>query len=161
MIRAVFPGTFDPITLGHEALVNRAAGLFDQVIVAVAAGVHKQSIFSLEERLQMVDQSFAQDNVQAESFDTLLVDFLRQRQCRIVLRGLRFISDFEFESQLAHINKTLDDNIETLFLPPSHEYVHLSSTIVREVALLGGDIRRFVSPHVADNVLKKIKPPCR
>lgn len=157
MIRAVFPGSFDPITLGHEALVWRSSGVFDEVIVAVAAGVHKKTIFSLEERLQMARQSFASvDNIQTLSFDGLLADFLRRQNSRIILRGLRAISDFEFESQLSHINKMLDGNLETLFLPPSHEYIHLSSTIVREVAQLGGDVRKFVSPHVAEALLKKI-----
>jgi pantetheine-phosphate adenylyltransferase len=111
----------------------------------------------LEERLQMARQSFASvDNIQTLSFDGLLADFLRRQNSRIILRGLRAISDFEFESQLSHINKMLDGNLETLFLPPSHEYIHLSSTIVREVAQLGGDVRKFVSPHVAEALLKKI-----
>lgn len=160
MIRAAFPGTFDPITFGHEALVARASGLFDEVIVAVAAGVHKQTIFSLDERLKMTAKSLPQTNVRVESFDGLLADFLRARGCRIILRGLRAVSDFEFESQLAHINKTLDGNIETLFLPPNNEYIHLSSTMVREVAMLGGDAAKFVSAHVAEALLQKIAP-CR
>ena len=160
MIRAAFPGTFDPVTFGHEALVARASGLFDEVIVAVAAGVHKQTIFSLDERLDMTAKSMPQPNVCVESFDGLLANFLRARQCRIILRGLRAVSDFEFESQLAHINKTLDGNIETLFLPPSHEYMHLSSTMVREVAMLGGDAAKFVSAHVVEALLKKVVP-CR
>ncbi|MGI9305951.1 MAG: pantetheine-phosphate adenylyltransferase [Gammaproteobacteria bacterium] len=158
MIRAVFPGTFDPVTLGHEALVARASGLFDEVIVAVAAGVHKKAIFSLDERLAMTAQSFCQKNVRVESFDGLLANFLRARDSRIILRGLRAVSDFEFESQLAHINKTLDENIETLFLPPSSEYIHVSSTMVREVAILGGDAAKFVSAHVAAALLAKISP---
>lgn len=157
MIRAVFPGTFDPATLGHESLVARASGLFDEVVVAVASGVHKRAVFSLEERLDMARSSFAFDRVRVESFDGLLADFLRAQDCRIVLRGLRAVSDFEFESQLAHINKTLDDRIETLFLPPSREYIHLSSTMVREVATLGGDVTKFVSAHVAEALLRKVK----
>ncbi|MGU9952100.1 MAG: pantetheine-phosphate adenylyltransferase [Gammaproteobacteria bacterium WSBS_2016_MAG_OTU1] len=161
MIRAVFPGTFDPITLGHEALIHRASDLFDEIIVAVAAGVHKQAIFSLEERLQMAEKSCGKKNVRVMSFEGLLADFLRDHQCRIILRGLRAVSDFEFESQLAHVNKTLDGNLETLFLPPNNEYIHLSSTMVREVALLGGDVRKFVSTHVAAALLQKISPPCR
>lgn len=159
MIRAAFPGTFDPVTLGHEALIIRASELFDEVIVAVAAGVHKQAAFTLEERTAMAAQSFPQDNILVESFDGLLADFLRTRDCRIILRGLRAVSDFEFESQLAHINKTLDENIETLFLPPSHEYMHLSSTMVREIAVLGGDVTKFVSAHVAAELLKKVGKP--
>ena len=160
MIRAVFPGTFDPLTLGHEALIARAAGLFDEVVVAVAAGVHKRAMFSLEERVRMTRESFSEGGVSVTSFDGLLANFLRARDIRIILRGMRAISDFEFELQLAHINKTLDDNIETLFLPPSREYIHLSSTMVREVALLGGDVSRFVSSHVAAAMMKKITP-CR
>ncbi|MGI9297248.1 MAG: pantetheine-phosphate adenylyltransferase [Gammaproteobacteria bacterium] len=161
MIRAVFPGTFDPVTLGHEALIIRAAELFDEIIVAVAAGFHKQAVFSLEERERLAAESFSRANIRVESFDGLLADFLRARRCRIILRGLRAVSDFEFESQLAHINKTLDENIETLFLPPSHEYMHLSSTMVREIALLGGDVTKFVSSHVAAALLEKVVPPCR
>lgn len=160
MIRATFPGTFDPITLGHEALITRASGLFDEVIVAVAAGVHKQAIFSLEERLQMATESCVHSNIRVKSFDCLLADFLRAQECRIILRGLRAVSDFEFESQLAHINKALDGNIETLFLPPSSEYFHLSSTVVREIALLGGDVRKFVSSHVAAALLQKVQGAC-
>ncbi len=158
MIRAVFPGTFDPITLGHEALVMRASGLFDEVVVAVAAGVHKRAVFTLEERVEMARMSFSADNIRAEPFSGLLADFMRAQQSRIILRGLRAVSDFEFESQLAHINKTLDDDLETLFLPPSNEYIHLSSTTVREVALLGGDVTKFVSSHVAGALLRKVKP---
>ena len=161
MIRAVVPGTFDPVTLGHEALIARACGLFDEVIVAVAAGVHKRAIFSLDERLAMARESFSHAHIRTESFDGLLADFMRARDCRIILRGLRVVSDFEFESQLAHINKTLDDNLETLFLSPSPEYIHLSSTMVREIALLGGDVNKFVSAHVAAALLQKVTPPCR
>lgn len=157
MIRATFPGSFDPITLGHEALVNRSSGLFDEVIVAVAAGIHKKTIFSLDERLQMAQQSFAgMNNVRVLPFDDLLADFLRREKCRIILRGLRAVSDFEFETQMSHINKVLDNSIETLFLPPSHEYIHLSSTIVREIAALGGNVKKFVSAHVAEALVAKV-----
>ncbi len=157
MIRATFPGSFDPITLGHEALVNRSSGLFDEVIVAVAAGIHKKTIFSLDERLQMAQQSFAgMNNVRVLPFYDLLADFLRREKCRIILRGLRAVSDFEFETQMSHINKVLDTSIETLFLPPSHEYIHLSSTIVREIAALGGNVKKFVSAHVAEALVAKV-----
>ena len=157
MIRATFPGSFDPITLGHEALVNRSSGLFDEVIVAVAAGIHKKTIFSPGERLQMAQQSFADmSNVRVLPFDDLLADFLRREKCRIILRGLRAVSDFEFETQMSHINKVLDNSIETLFLPPSHEYIHLSSTIVREIAALGGNVKKFVSAHVAEALVAKV-----
>ena len=157
MIRATFPGSFDPITLGHEALVNRSSGLFDEVIVAVAAGIHKKTIFSPGERLQMARQSFADmSNVRVLPFNDLLADFLRREKCRIILRGLRAVSDFEFETQMSHINKVLDNSIETLFLPPSHEYIHLSSTIVREIAALGGNVKKFVSAHVAEALVAKV-----
>ncbi|MGI9346469.1 MAG: pantetheine-phosphate adenylyltransferase [Gammaproteobacteria bacterium] len=157
MIRATFPGSFDPITLGHEALVNRSSGLFDEVIVAVAAGIHKKTIFSASERLQMAQRSFAgMNNVRVLPFDDLLADFLRREKCRIILRGLRAVSDFEFETQMSHINKVLDTSIETLFLPPSHEYIHLSSTIVREIAALGGNVKKFVSAHVAEALVAKV-----
>lgn len=148
--RAVFPGTFDPITLGHEALVRRAAQVFDEIIVGVARGVHKRAVFSTEERVALAAESFAgYDNIRVAAFDGLLAEFVRSCDCRVILRGLRAVSDFEFESQLFHVNRILDGGIETLFMPPDSDYIYVSSTIVREIAQLGGDAHKFVSKHVA------------
>lgn len=150
MSRAIFPGTFDPITLGHESLARRAARIFDDIIVGVAAGVHKQSFFPLDERLQLAQESFAGDgSIRALPFDGLLADFMRAQRCHVMIRGVRVVSDFEFESQLADINKALDERLETIFFLPDRDFIYLSSTIVREVAALGGDVGKFVSPHVA------------
>ena len=157
MSRAVFPGTFDPITLGHEALVKRAAQVFDEIIVGVARGVHKRAVFSTEERVELATASFADnDNIRVAAFDGLLAEFVRAQQCRVILRGLRAVSDFEFESQLFHVNRILDGGIEMLFMPPDSDYIYVSSTIVREIAQLGGDAQKFVSPHVAAALTAKL-----
>ena len=157
MTRVVFPGTFDPITRGHEVLAQRAARVFDELIVGVAAGVHKESFFTLQERLQLTTESFAATaNIHVFSFEGLLANFMRQQQSRVVIRGLRAVSDFEFESQLASINKALDDELETVFFLPDHDFIYLSSTVVREVGLLRGDVQKFVSPHVARALWQKL-----
>lgn len=156
MTQAIFPGTLDPITLGHESLVRRAAAVFDQLIVGVAAGVHKESFFTLDERVALAREVFADDaNVQVLPFEGLLADFMRQQQCKVVVRGVRVVSDFEFESQLADINKALDKQLETIFFLPDREFIYLSSTMVREVAALGGDISKFVSPPAAAALRRK------
>lgn len=150
MTRAVFPGTFDPITRGHEVLARRASAVFDELIVGVAAGVHKTAFFSLDERLQLVRQAFFTiDNITVLPFEGLLASFMNEQHSKVIVRGIRVISDFEFEAQLADINKMLDNTLETVFFLPDREYVHLSSTMVREIARLGGDIDKFVSPAVA------------
>ena len=157
MSRAVFPGTFDPVTLGHEALIKRAAGVFDEIIVGVARGVHKEAVFTTEERVALVEESFSKnENIKVAAFDGLLADFMRAQQCSVILRGLRAVSDFEFESQLFHVNRTLDGEIETLFMPPDSDFIYVSSTIVREIAQLGGDAQKFVSPHVARALSAKL-----
>lgn len=157
MTKAVFPGTFDPITRGHESLVRRAAAVFDEIIVGVAAGLHKASLFTLEERLHLVQTVFAQeDRIRAVPFDTLLADFMHQQQCKVVIRGVRVVSDFEFEAQLADINKALDSTLETVFFLPDKDFIYLSSTIVREIAQLGGDIEKFVSPVAAAALRQKL-----
>ena len=157
MIRAAFPGTFDPITLGHESMARRAARVFDEALVLVAAGVHKRALFTLDERVAMARESFASDaNIRVLPFDGLLVDALRREGCRVILRGMRAASDFEFESQMSQVNKALDSDVETLAFPPERAHIHLSSTIVREVAALGGDLEKFVSPHVAKRLREKV-----
>lgn len=160
MSKAVFPGTFDPITLGHEALIKRIGTIFDEVVVGVAAGVHKQSIFSLDERLAMTADVLSDTpNITATSFDGLLVDFMHAQNCRTIVRGLRAVSDFEFETQLASAHETLQPELETIFFLPDRNYTYLSSTIVREVALLGGEIEKFVSPAIARRLREKLNLP--
>lgn len=141
----VYPGTFDPITNGHTDLVERASRLFEQVIVAVAVNLDKQAAFSIETRVSLVRDALAHiENVEVCSFDNLLVDFVQQREARVILRGLRAVSDFEYEFQLASMNRNLAPEIETLFLTPAEQYAYISSSLVREIASLGGDVTPFV-----------------
>jgi pantetheine-phosphate adenylyltransferase len=144
-ITAIYPGTFDPITHGHSDLVQRATQLFDHVIVAVAANPSKTPAFTLTERLEMARLALADlPSIEICSFDTLLVDFVKSRNAQVILRGLRAVSDFEYEFQLAGMNRNLAPAIETLFLMPAEHYAYISSSLVREVAALGGDISGFV-----------------
>ena len=153
---AVYPGTFDPITHGHSDLVERAAQLFDRVIVAVAINPGKEATFSLDERIAMARDVLAGlDNVEVEGFDTLLVDFARERGAEVLLRGLRAVSDFDYEFQLAGMNRRLAPDIETLFLTPAEQYSYISSSLVREVASLGGDVSQFVHANVKAELLAK------
>ncbi len=152
---AIYPGTFDPITLGHIDLAYRAAKLFDQIIIGVAESSKKQTLFNLEQRLDMANKVFEyQKNIKVNSFNGLLVDFARQQNASILLRGMRAVSDFEFEFQLASMNRSLAPEIESVFLTPTEKYSFLSSTLVREVSQLGGDISEFVHP-VVDDALKE------
>jgi len=155
MTKVVYPGTFDPITRGHEDVVRRAAGLFGEVIVAVAAS-RSATLFTLDERVAMAREVFAGfDNVRVEGFDTLLMNYVRSQNARVVLRGLRAVSDFEFEFQLAGMNRTLHPDVETLFLTPAEQYTFISASIVREIARFGGDVSKFVSPLVAAKLKEK------
>jgi len=155
MIKVVYPGTFDPITRGHEDVVRRAAGLFDEVIVAVAES-RAQTLFSLDERVEIALELFADfSNVRVEGFNCLLMDFVQANNARVVLRGLRAVSDFEYEFQLAGMNRNLYPEVETLFLTPAEQYTFISATIVREVARFGGNVSKFVSPCVMDKLAKK------
>lgn len=145
--RIVYPGSFDPITRGHEDLVRRAARLFDEVIVAVAESPHKKPFFGLEERVEMARLALSEvPGVRVEGFSGLLIRFLAEKEAKIVLRGLRAVSDFEYELQLAGMNRRLDAEIETVFLTPSEQYMFISASLVREVARLGGDVTEFVHP---------------
>lgn len=156
MVKAVYPGTFDPITNGHSDLVRRAAGLFEQVIVAVAVNAGKQPVCSIEERLQLATQVLSDlPNVEVVTFDSLLVEFAKQHKARVVLRGLRAVSDFEYEFQLAGMNRKLAPEIETIFLTPAEKYAYISSSLVREVAMLGGNVSEFVHPLVMDALNRK------
>lgn len=151
----IYPGTFDPITKGHEDLVERACKLFDKVIVAVAANPRKESLFSLDERVELAKQVLAAyEPVEVMGFANLLIDFAKEQKARIILRGLRAVSDFEYEFQLANMNRRLADDIETLFLTPAEQYTYISSTMIKEVARLGGNIRQFVHPLVAASLQK-------
>lgn len=155
MIKVIYPGTFDPITRGHEDVVRRAAGLFNEVVVAVAAS-RSVTLFSLEERVAMASEAFASyDNVRVEGFDSLLMTYVRAQQARVVLRGLRAVSDFEYEFQMSGMNRTLHPDVETLFLTPAEQYTFISASMVREIARFGGDVSKFVSPLVAQKLIEK------
>ncbi len=153
---AVYPGTFDPITLGHEDVVRRAANLFDEVIVAVAGSTTKTTLFSLEERVALAITSFDAPNVRVVGFAGLLMQFVQDQGAQMVIRGLRAASDFEYEFQLAGMNRKLYPKLETLFLTPSEQYMFVSSSLVREVAHLGGDVHQFVSSNVENAIKKKL-----
>ena len=157
MLRAVYPGTFDPITRGHEDLVRRATRLFDEVLVAIAASSNKTPFFSLEERVDIARQVLADiPGVRVEGFSGLLIDFAASHQANVVLRGLRAVSDFEYEFQLAGMNRNLKPDIETIFMTPSDQYMFISSSMVREIARLGGDVSAFVHPLVMQRLSEKI-----
>ena len=153
---AVYPGTFDPITLGHEDIVRRAASLFDEVIVAVAGSTSKQTLFSLEERVALAQSVFDDGNIRVMGFDGLLMQFVQAQGAQMVIRGLRAASDFEYEFQLAGMNRKLYPKLETLFMTPTEEFMFISSSLVREVARLGGDVNQFVSPGVEAAIKQKL-----
>lgn len=156
---AIYPGSFDPLTNGHLDVIRRAARLFDRVIVAVAENESKQPLFTLAERVALAKRAVAAlPNVQVDSFDGLLVNYVRRRQAQTIVRGLRAVSDFEFEFQLALMNRKLAEHIETIFMMPKDTYTFLSSRIVKEIARLGGDVRAFVPAHVRAALLKKLAP---
>ena len=155
---AVYPGTFDPMTLGHEDVVRRAAQLFDRVIVAVAAGHHKKTMFTLAERVDMAREVVkSYPHVTVESFDGLMRDFVVARGAKAMVRGLRAVTDFDYEFQLAGMNRSLMPDVETVFLTPSDKYQFISSTFVREIALLGGEVDKFVEPMVLKRILDKVR----
>lgn len=150
MLKVVYPGTFDPFTRGHEDLVRRAARLFDRVIVGVADSEAKRPFFTVNDRVGMAREVLAPyPNVEVHGFSTLLMDFVQAQGAAVVLRGLRAVSDFEYEFQMAGMNRNLYPNVETLFLTPDEKYMFISATIVREIAKLGGDVSKFVHPIVA------------
>ena len=155
---AIYPGTFDPMTLGHEDVVRRATQLFSHVIVAVAAGHHKKALFSVDERMAMAREAVkAYQQVQVESFSGLLRDFVMARNGKAMVRGLRAVTDFDYEFQLAGMNRSLMPDVETVFLAPSDKYQFISSTFVREIATLGGEVNKFVSPGVNERLLEKVR----
>lgn len=155
-VGAMYPGTFDPVTNGHLNLVRRAAKLFDRVVVAVAASPNKTPMFSLEERIGMARAALADaPNITVDGYTGLTVDYVRQHGLRVIIRGLRAVSDFEFEFQLATMNRHLQPEIESVFLTPAEEYTFVSSTFVREIGILGGDIAAFVPEVVAAALARK------
>ena len=156
MRTAIYPGSFDPLTNGHLDVVQRAAKLFDRVVLAVAQNEGKHPLFTLNERLALVRKSIAHlSNVEADSFDSLLVEYVVSRKAQAIVRGLRAVSDFEFEFQLALMNRKLNENIETIFMMPKDTYTFLSSRIVKEIARLGGDVSSFVPAPVQAALAKK------
>jgi len=156
-VSAMYPGTFDPITLGHEDLVRRAGRLFDKVVVAIAANPAKAPMFSLEERVDLAKAALSDvPNVEVSGYDGLTVDFARDNGLRVILRGLRAVSDFEYEFQLANMNRHLASDVETAFLTPKETYNFISSSLVREICSMGGDISKFVSPIVNDALMKRV-----
>ena len=157
-LRVVYPGTFDPFTDGHNDLVRRAAAMFDQVIVAVAESQRKAPFFALSDRVAMAKEVLSDvPNVGVSSYDCLLKDFLLETGTSVVLRGLRAASDFEYEFQMAGMNRSLDRNIETLFLTPDEKYMFVSATMVREIAWFGGDVGQFVHPIVASRIRQRAR----
>ena len=155
--KILYPGTFDPITNGHIDLVTRAVKLFDEVIIAVASGHHKKPMFDFEERVTMVKTVFDDlPQVSVIGFEGLLVDFMREKNATAVLRGLRAMSDFEYEFQLANMNRELDENFEAVFLTPSQHHSFISSTMIREIAKLGGDVSKFVPDCVSQAFMTKL-----
>ena len=157
MRTVIYPGSFDPLTNGHLDVIQRAAKLFDRVVVAVAANESKNPLFSLEERRGLVTRSVAHlANVEADTFTCLLVDYAEQRGAQAIIRGLRAVSDFEFEFQMALMNRKLNERVETIFMMPKDAYTYLSSRIVKEIAQLGGDVSAFVLPHVQAALKEKL-----
>ena len=158
MIKAIYPGSFDPITNGHIDVIKRASRIFDQVTIAVSQNINKKSFLSEKEKIEAINLSLEDlKNVEVIAFDSLLVDFAKANNAQIILRGLRAVSDFEYEFQLAGMNKHLDKNIETFFLTPSEEFSNISSSLVREILMLGGDISSFVPQEVEKILLSKLK----
>ena len=158
MQRAVYPGTFDPMTMGHVDLVKRASKLFDSVIFAIASSDSKKPMFSLEERIEIGNKIFADDpKVEVVGFSGLLVNFAKDNDANILIRGLRVVADFEYEFQLANMNRAMSPDIESVFLTPKEEYTYISSSLVKEIATMGGDVTRFVDPVTLDALNQKIK----
>ena len=157
-MKAICPGTFDPLTLGHEDILRRAARLFPEVVLAVAVARHKQTLFNLDERLAMAREALADcAGVQVVAFEGLLSQFARSQGAQVLVRGIRAVSDYDYEFQMAGMNRQLMPEVETLFLTPSDQFQFVSGTFVREIATLGGDVSKFVSPSVLDRLRDRVK----
>lgn len=155
---AIYPGTFDPITLGHLDVIHRASVLFDQIIVAVANNLAKAPLFGLEERMDMIENAISTiANAEAESFSGLLVDFARMKNAHAIIRGLRAVSDFEYEFQMALMNRKLYSDVDTVFLMPNEKYTYLNSTIIKEIVRLGGSVDDFVTSYVRNKLKEKVE----
>ena len=155
---AVYPGTFDPVTYGHLDVIRRVSSLFDKVFVAVAGGAHKNVLFSVDERIDMLKEVVTEfDNVTVESFDGLAVDYVKEKSANVVVRGLRMISDFEYEFQMALTNRKLSPEIETVFMMPNESYSYLSSKLIKEVAFMNADVSEFVPENVEKKLKEKFK----
>ncbi len=155
---AIYPGSFDPVTCGHIDLIKRAADVFDEVIIAIAQNTQKETLFSIQERVEMVEESTADiDNIHVQSFEGLIIDFAQRKNINVLIRGVRMVSDFEYELQMALTNRRLNETIETVFLMPSEGYSFLSSTLIKEVVSLGGDVTSFVPENVARKLKEKVR----
>ena len=155
---AIYAGTFDPMTRGHEDLVRRAACLFDRVIVAIAQNQPKRPFFSLAERVEMAQEVLAPyPNAEVCGFDGLLMDFLHAKEAKVIIQGLRAVSDFDYEFQMAGMNRNLYPEVETVFLTPGEQYLFISATMVREIAVLGGDVSKFVQPAICGRLAKRVR----
>jgi len=157
--QAIFPGTFDPVTLGHLDIIGRARTVFDRIVVAVAEQREKRVLFSVEDRVTMIREASAElPSVEVRSFEGMLVEFARSQKIRTIIRGLRVISDFEYEFQMALMNRRLDDGIDTVFMMPSERFIYLNSTVVKEIARVGGPLEGFVPPGVARRLRDRFAP---
>jgi len=156
--KAVYPGTFDPITYGHLDLLKRATKIFDEVVVAVAHSTNKQPLFSVEERVSMVKKAVAGiENVKVDDFNSLVVDYMIKVEARTIIRGIRMISDFEYEFQMALTNRQLNSDVETIFMMPHESYCYLSSKLIKEAVMLGADVKQFVPKEIAEALTKKLR----
>ena len=157
MTKAVYPGSFDPITKGHMDVISRGSGVFDQVIVAVARNPHKRALFTIDERMDMIRHETRNlKNVKVDTFEGMLIDYVKKQGTNVILRGIRTVSDFEYEFQMALTNRTLNREIETVFVVSSEEYSFMNSTLIKEIAALGGDTRAFVSGEVGRKLKEKL-----
>ena len=157
---ALYPGSFDPVTYGHIDLIERASRIFDRVVVGVANNLHKKPLFDKDERFEMLQEAVKGIvNVEVVAFDGLVVDFARSRGINVLIRGLRMVSDFEYEFQMALVNRKLDEHMITVFLMPHEKYSYLNSSIVKELVRFNGDVSSFVPPHVEENLLQKMRKP--
>jgi len=156
--KAIYPGTFDPITNGHHDIIKRSSILFDELIIAVTDDNNKKAMFDISERIEMVENIVqGETNIKVEQFNGLLMNYAESKNVSVIIRGLRVLSDFEYEFKMAMMNRSLNDTIDTLFLMPNRKYVHISSSLIKEVALLGGNISDYVSDAVLENIHKKVE----